>query len=207
MHLKYGPIRVVALGGNGLIRGWLLNSHTCQIYHSLQNGLYLNVHLQYEAWIINPWRYQLMRMNSQSLKIWADRYEFSIFEGMGWEAWILNFWRYGPRGMNSHSMKVWATGMNSQSLKVWADRYEFSILKVPVNRYEFSIFEDVGRQVWILYIWRYGLTGMNTSIFEGMYWQVWILNFVGMAKQVGILNIWQVWRNYLDFFFKLKNVS
>ena len=162
MHLKYGPIRVVALGGNGLIRGRLLNSHTCQIYHSLQNGLYLNVHLQYKAWIINPWRYQLMRMNSKSLKIWADRYEFSIFEGMGWEAWILNFWRYGPRGMNSHSMKVWVTGMNSQSLKVW-----------------------------ILNLWRYGLTGINSqylkvwldryefTIFESMGWQVWILNSEG----------------------------
>jgi len=145
MPLKSDPIRGVALGGNGLIRGGLLYTHTCQIYPSLQNGLYLNVHLQYKVWILNPWRYQLISMNSQSLKVWADRYEFSIFECMGWQVWILNFWRYGLRGMNSHSMTVWVTGMNSQSLKVW-------ILN----------FWRYGWQVWILNLWRYGLTGMNS---------------------------------------------
>ena len=144
MHLKYGPIRVVALGGNGLIRGRLLNSHTCQIYPSLQNGLYSNVHLQYKAWIINPWRYRLMRMNSQSLKIWADRYE--------WQVWILNLWRYGP------------TGMNSQFLKVWAEKHEFEDMGWEVW---ILILWRYGWQVWILNLWK-----CEFSIFEGMGWQV-----------------------------------
>ena len=126
-----GLIRGVSFGGSGLIRGGLLYTHTCPIYPSLQNGLYLNVHLQHKVWILNPWRHGQIDM--------SDRYEFSIFEGMGWEVWILNLWRYR------------LTGINAQSLKVWA------------NMYESSIFEGMAWQVWILNIWRYGLTGMNSQ--------------------------------------------
>ena len=225
--MKYGLIRVVALGGNGLIRGRLLNSHTCQTYPSLHNGLYSNVHLQYKAWIINPWRYRLMRMNSQSLKIWADRYEFSIFEDMGWQVWILNFWRYGLRSMN---LKIWAERYEFSFYEGMGDRYEFSIfesvnsqfLKVWADRYKFSIFEGMAWQVWILNLWRYGLTGMNLrslkvwadryefsilkvpvdryefSKFEDVDRQVWILNIwryglTGMNTSIFEGMYWQVW--------------
>jgi hypothetical protein len=44
-----------------------------------------------KVWILNLWRYGLTGINSQYLKVWLDRYEFTIFESMGWQVWILNF--------------------------------------------------------------------------------------------------------------------